>query len=40
MTYFQAIKILDEVKDGVDHPEQLINEALLLTGDVKNVYVS
>jgi hypothetical protein len=34
MNYFQAVRLLDRVKDGVPIPLRLINEALILTGDL------
>ena len=34
MTYFQAMRILDEVKEGIKHPEHIITKALRLTGDI------
>ena len=34
MNYFEAMKILDKVKEGVPYPLRLINEALILTGDL------
>lgn len=34
MTYRLAIRILDRVREGVDYPESIINQALGLTGDL------
>ena len=34
MNHFEAHKILDKVLDGVHYPEQIINMALVLTGDL------
>jgi hypothetical protein len=34
MSYFQAMRLLDKVKDGVPTPLRLIREALILTGDL------
>jgi len=34
MSYFQAMRLLDRVKDGVPTPLRLIREALILTGDL------
>jgi hypothetical protein len=34
MNYFEAMKLLDKVKEGVPYPLRLINEALILTGDL------
>lgn len=34
MTHEQAMHILDMVKEGVDYPLSIINQALLLTGDM------
>jgi hypothetical protein len=34
MTYFQAKRILDQVKEGIQHPEFIITQALKLTGDI------
>jgi len=33
VNYYEAHQILNEVKDGVDHPVELICHALFLTGD-------
>ena len=33
MTYADAMRILDKVKDGVPYPEKIILMALELTGD-------
>lgn len=35
MTYEEAMKILDKVKDGVPYPEKIIKMALELTGDLQ-----
>jgi hypothetical protein len=35
MTYEDAMKILDRVKDGVPYPEKIIRLALELTGDLQ-----
>jgi hypothetical protein len=35
MNYFQAMILLDKVKDGVHFPLHLINQALELTGDLE-----
>ena len=35
MTYAEAMKILDKVKDGVPYPEKIIRLALELTGDLQ-----
>jgi hypothetical protein len=34
MNYFEAMRLLDRVKEGVLIPLRLINEALILTGDL------
>ena len=34
MSYFQALKILDKVKEGIHYPLCVINQALELTGDL------
>jgi len=34
MTYFQAMQILDHVRDGRAYPEHIITQALKLTGDI------
>jgi hypothetical protein len=34
MSYFDAMRILDKVREGVAYPEKIINEALKLTGDL------
>ncbi len=34
MNHFEAHKILDQVLEGVNYPEQIINIALVLTGDL------
>ena len=35
MTYKEAMRILDKVKDGVPYPEKIILMALELTGDLQ-----
>jgi len=35
MTYEDAMKILDKVKDGVPYPDKIIQMALELTGDLQ-----
>ena len=35
MTYAEAMRILDKVKDGVPYPEKIIKMALELTGDLQ-----
>jgi hypothetical protein len=35
MTYADAMRILDKVKDGVPYPEKIILMALELTGDLQ-----
>jgi len=34
MNYFQAVKLLDEVRDGRDHTTASITTALELVGDI------
>lgn len=34
MTYTQAKRILDRVKEGWDYPVSVINQALEMTGDL------
>ena len=34
MNYYQAMKLLDKVREGVPMPLHLINKALELTGDL------
>jgi hypothetical protein len=34
MNYFDAMRLLDRVKEGVAIPLRLITEALILTGDL------
>ena len=34
MNYFEAMRLLDRVKEGVPYPVRLITEALILTGDL------
>jgi hypothetical protein len=35
MNYFEAMRLLDKVKDGFPFPLHLINQALELTGDLE-----
>jgi hypothetical protein len=35
MNYFEAMRLLDKVKEGVHFPVHLINKALELTGDLE-----
>jgi hypothetical protein len=35
MNYFEAMRLLDRVKEGVHFPVHLINKALELTGDLE-----
>ena len=34
MNYFEAMNLLDEVREGIPYPEGMINNALQLTGDI------
>lgn len=34
MNYFEAMRILDKVADGICYPEKIINQALEATGDI------
>ena len=34
MNYFEAMRLLDKVKEGIPFPLHLINQALELTGDL------
>jgi hypothetical protein len=34
MSHYQAMRLLDRVKEGVPYPVRLITEALILTGDL------
>jgi len=34
MTYQNAIKILDRVREGIAYPEHVITQALMMTGDL------
>jgi hypothetical protein len=34
MNYFEAMRLLDKVREGVPFPLHLINQALELTGDL------
>lgn len=36
MNYYQAMRLLDRVKEGVPIPLRLITEALILTGDLND----
>lgn len=36
MNYYEAHKLLNEVKDGIDHSTELISHALYLTGDLED----
>jgi hypothetical protein len=35
MSHYEAMKLLDRVKEGVPYPVRLINQALELTGDLE-----
>jgi hypothetical protein len=35
MNYFEAMRLLDRLKEGVPFPIHLINKALELTGDLE-----
>jgi hypothetical protein len=35
MNYFEAMRLLDKLKEGVPFPVRLINQALELTGDLE-----
>jgi hypothetical protein len=35
MNYFEAMKLLDKVREGIPFPIHLINQALELTGDLE-----
>jgi hypothetical protein len=35
MNYFEAMRLLDRLKEGVPFPIHLINQALELTGDLE-----
>jgi len=35
MNYYEAMRLLDRVKEGVPFPIHLINQALELTGDLE-----
>jgi len=37
MNYFEAMRLLDKVREGVPFPIHLINQALELTGDLEEV---
>tara|TARA_R110000868_G_C10501768_1_gene731252 strand:- start:429 stop:542 length:114 start_codon:yes stop_codon:yes gene_type:complete len=37
MNYFDAMRILDQVKDGIQHPAHIIDQALQLTGDLDDL---
>lgn len=34
MTHEQAMRILDRVREGWDYPESIVNQALMMTGDL------
>lgn len=34
MNHQQAMRILDRVRDGWDYPASIINQALMMTGDL------
>jgi len=34
MSHYEAMRLLDRVKEGVPYPVRLITEALILTGDL------
>jgi hypothetical protein len=34
MNYFEAMRLLDKVREGIPFPIHLINQALELTGDL------
>jgi hypothetical protein len=36
MNYFEAMKILDRVREGQQYPEHVITMALKLTGDLED----
>jgi len=36
MNYFEAMKILDRVREGQNYPEHVITMALKLTGDIQD----
>ena len=36
MSYYQAMHILDRVREGWSYPESVINQALELTGDLSD----
>jgi hypothetical protein len=35
MSHYEAMRLLDRVKEGVPYPVRLINQALELTGDLE-----
>jgi len=37
MTYEDAIKILDRVREGISYPEHVITQALMMTGDLNEL---
>jgi hypothetical protein len=37
VNYFEAMRLLDKVREGVPFPIHLINKALELTGDLEEV---
>ena len=34
MTYYEAMRILDRLKDGWSYPAKIVDEALRMTGDL------
>lgn len=36
VNYFEAVKLLNEVKDGINHSTESITYALFLTGDISD----
>ena len=34
MSHYQAMQILDKVREGVPYPQHIIDQALRLTGDL------
>ena len=34
MTYYEAMRILDRLKDGWAYPAKIVDEALRMTGDL------
>lgn len=37
MTYEDAVKILDRVREGIAYPEHVITQALTMTGDLNEL---